>query len=147
MTNDTNQLRQNGAGTGKKILAALGIVLLGCLIYLIIGGIFSGIGVPMWVSGLIAALIIAPLTAGCVMKWDKLYAVYASGNEKETLRLSKSEKSIYGLMSTVLGIPAFFKNLGLTIWNAIKSAFRAIGKEFSDIGTTFAHGDWKTKCS
>ncbi len=147
MTNDTKQARPNGGGDTKKILAALGVVLLGCLIYLIIGGIFSGIGVPMWVSGIIAALIVAPLTAGCILKWDKLYAVYESGNEKETLRLSKSEKKIYSLMSIVLGIPAFFKNVGLTIWNAIKSAGSAIGKEFADLGSTFVHGDWKTKIS
>ncbi|MBQ6959679.1 MAG: sugar ABC transporter permease [Clostridia bacterium] len=50
-------------------------------------------------------------------------------------------------MSIVLGIPAFFKNLGLTIWNAIKAAFSAIGKELADIGSTFVHGDWKTKIS
>ena len=147
MTNDTKQARPNGGGDTKKILAAVGVVLLGCLIYLIIGGIFSGIGVPMWVSGIIAAVIIAPLTAGCVLKWDKLYAVYESGNEKETLRLSKSEKKIYSLMSIVLGIPAFFKNVGLAIWNAIKAAGSAIGKELADIGTTFVHGDWKTKIS
>ena len=147
MTNDTNQVRQDGAGNGKRILVALGVVLLGCLIYLIIGGIFSGIGVPMWVSGIIAALIIFPLTAACIIKWDKLYAVYQSGNEKETLRLSKSEKSTYGLMSTVLGIPTFFKNVGLTIWNAIKSAGAAIGREAADIWSTFVNGDWKTKIS
>ena len=147
MTNDTKQVRPGGAGDMKKILAALGVVLLGCLIYLIIGGIFSGIGVPMWVSGIIAAVIIAPLTAGCVLKWDKLYAVYESGNEKETLRLSKTEKKIYSLMSIVLGIPAFFKNVGMTIWNAIKAAGGAIGKELADIGSTFVHGDWKTKIS
>ena len=147
MTNDTKQARPNGGGDTKKILAAVGVVLLGCLIYLIIGGIFSGIGVPMWVSGIIAAVIIAPLTAGCVLKWDKLYAVYESGNEKETLRLSKSEKKIYGLMSIVLGIPTFFKNVGQAIWNAIKAAGSAIGKEFADLGSTFVHGDWKTKIS
>ena len=147
MTNDTKQARPSGGGDTKKILAAVGVVLLGCLIYLIIGGIFSGIGVPMWVSGIIAAVIIAPLTAGCVLKWDKLYAVYESGNEKETLRLSKTEKKIYSLMSIVLGIPAFFKNVGLAIWNAIKAAGSAIGKEFADLGSTFVHGDWKTKFS
>ena len=147
MTNDTKQVRPGGAGDLKKILAAVGVVLLGCLIYLIIGGIFSGIGVPMWVSGIIAAVIVAPLTAGCILKWDKLYAVYESKNEKETLRLSKGEKKIYSLMSIVLGIPTFFKNVGLAIWNAIKSAGSAIGKELADIGSTFVHGDWKTKIS
>ena len=147
MTNDTKQVRPGGAGDLKKILAAVGVVLLGCLIYLIIGGIFSGIGVPMWVSGIIAAVIVAPLTAGCILKWDKLYAVYESKNEKETLRLSKTEKKIYSLMSIVLGIPTFFKNVGLAIWNAIKSAGSAIGKELADIGSTFVHGDWKTKIS
>ena len=147
MTNDMKQGRQSGAGEWIKILAAIGVVLMGALIYLIVGGIFSGIGVPLWVSGIIAAVIIVPLTVGCVMKWDKLYGVYTSGNAMETLRLSRTEKKIYGLMSIVLGIPTFFKNLGLTVWNAIKSAFSAIGKEFSDIGATFVHGDWKTKCS
>ena len=147
MTNDTKQVQPGGAGSTKKILAAVGVVLLGCLIYLIIGGIFSGIGVPMWVSGIIAAVIVAPLTAGCILKWDKLYAVYESKNEKETLRLSKTEKKIYSLMSIVLGIPTFFKNVGLAIWNAIKSAGSAIGKELADIGSTFVHGDWKTKIS
>ena len=147
MTNDMKQGRQSGAGEWIKILAAIGVVLMGALIYLIVGGIFSGIGVPLWVSGIIAAVIIVPLTVGCVAKWDKLYGVYTSGNAMETLRLSRTEKKIYGLMSIVLGIPTFFKNLGLTIWNAIKSAFVSIGKEFADIGSTFAHGDWKTKCS
>ena len=147
MTNDMKQGRQSGAGEWIKILAAVGVVLLGGLIYLIVGGIFSGIGVPMWVSGIIAAVIIVPLTLGCLLKWDKLYGVYKSTNKMETLRLSKTEKKIYGLMSIVLGIPAFFKNLGLTIWNAIKAAFSAIGKELADIGSTFVHGDWKTKIS
>ena len=147
MTNDTKQARPNGGSSTKKILAVVGVVVLGCLIYLLIGGIFSGIGVPMRISGIIAAVIIAPLTAGCILKWDKLYAVYDSKNEKETLRLSKTEKSIYGLMSIVLGIPAFFKNLGLTIWNAIKAAGSTIAKELADIGSTFVHGDWKTKIS
>ncbi|MBR4540111.1 MAG: sugar ABC transporter permease [Clostridia bacterium] len=50
-------------------------------------------------------------------------------------------------MSIVLGIPTFFKNVGLAIWNAIKSAGSAIGKELADIGSTFVHGDWKTKIS
>jgi hypothetical protein len=147
MTNDMKQGRQSGVGEWIKILAAVGVVLLGGLIYLLIGGIFSGIGVPLWVSGLIAAAIIVPLTVGCVVKWDKLYGVYTSGNSMETLRLSRTEKKIYGLMSIVLGIPAFFKNLGLSIWNAIKGAFSAIGNEFADIGSTFVHGDWKTKIS
>lgn len=147
MTNDMKQGRQSGAGEWIKILAAAGVVLLGGLIYLIVGGIFSGIGVPLWVSGIIAAAIIVPLTVGCVLKWDKLYGVYTSSNAMETLRLSKTEKKIYSLMSLVLGIPTFFKNLGLTIWNAVKSAFGAIGKELADIGATFVHGDWKTKCS
>ena len=62
MTNDMKQGRQSGAGDWVKILAAVGVVLLGGLIYLLIGSIFSGIGVPMWVSGIIAAVIIVPLT-------------------------------------------------------------------------------------
>ena len=147
MTNDGKQAMQNEAGAGKKILTVLGVLLLGCLIYLLIGGIFSGIGVPMWVTAIIAAVILAPLALGCVTKWDKLYDVYRRGGGMETLRLSKWEKTIYKLMNIVLGIPAFLKNLGLAILNAFKSAFQSIGRELADIGSTFVHGDWKTKIS
>ena len=82
----------------KKILAALGVVLLGCLIYLIIGGIFSGIGVPMWVTGVIALAIFLPLAVGCIAYWDKLYPVYRSGGGMATLRLSKPQRVIYKQM-------------------------------------------------
>ena len=145
MTQDAKQVPQGGAAL--RILAVLGVALLGCLIYLLIGSIFSGIGVPMWVTGIIAAVFFLPLAAGCFLNWDKLYRVYRSGNEMETLRLSKWEKTIYKLMKIVLGIPTFFKNLGLTIWNALKSAGQAVAREAKDIASTFVHGDWKTKVS
>ena len=147
MTQDMKQSPQAGAGAALRILAVLGVLLLGCLIYLLIGSIFSGIGVPMWVTAIIAAVFFLPLAAGCFLNWDKLYRVYRSADEKETLRLSKWEKTIYKLLKIVLGIPIFFKNLGLTIWNAVKSACAAVGREAKDIWTTFVNGDWKTKIS
>ena len=71
---------------------------------------FVGIG-----SGIIAAIIFAPLAIICLVKWDKLYGVYSSGNEQNTLRLSKSERLAYKLMKRILGIPAAFRNLGVKI--------------------------------
>ena len=44
----------------KRVLVTLGVAALGCLVWLILGSIFSGIGVPMWVSGVIAMLIFGP---------------------------------------------------------------------------------------
>ena len=146
MTKDTKQAQHAGGSVAIEILTVLGVLILGGLIYLLIGGIFSGIGVPLWVSGIIAALILVPLAAGCAVKWDKLYSVYRSGG-METLRLSKWERHIYSLMRIVLGIPTFFKNLGLTVWNAVKSAGKAVAAEAKDIWSTFVHGDWKTKVS
>ena len=68
MTNDTKQVQSAGGSVGIKVLTILGVLILGCLIYLLIGSIFSGIGVPMWVTGIIAAVILLPLAAGCVTK-------------------------------------------------------------------------------
>ena len=144
MSNDT---KQTGASGVKMALVVLGIVLLAVLLFLLIGSIFSGIGVPMWVTGVIAAVIFLPLAATCVVKWDKLYGVYAGGDEKQAMKLSKWEKLNYKLLKAVLGIPTFLKNLGLTIWNAIKGACLAVGREAKDIVMTFVHGDWKTKIS
>ena len=142
----TNENRARGSGL-KMGLVVLGILLLGCLVFLIIGSIFSGIGVPMYVTGLIAAAVFLPLAATCVIKWDKLFGVYAGGDEKQAMKLSKWEKLNYKAVKTVLGIPTFLKELCLTVWNAVKGAVLAVAGDIKDICLTFVHGDWKTKIS
>ena len=137
----------NEPSTVKRILVSLGVLALGCLIWLIIGSIFSGIGVPMWISGVIALLIFGPAAAGCFLAWDELYPIYQSGDEKRVMPLSHWKKTVYKLTKTILSIPAMLKNLGLTVWKALKGAACAVGRECRDIVTTFVHGDWKTKVS
>ncbi len=140
---------ETGKGTGavKRILAALGIAALGALIFFILGSIFSGIGVPMWIAWALAAVIFLPLAATCFLNWGRLYPIYASGNEKETLRLNKWNKTVYKLMKVVLSIPAGICGLGLAVWKAVKGFGLAIARECRDIITTFVNGDWKTKIS
>ena len=147
---ETKQTGQEMQGVGhqvKRVLVFLGLLLLGCLIFLIFGGIFSGIGVPMYWTGIIAAIIFAPLAIICLVKWDKLYGVYSSGNEQNTLRLSKSERLAYKLMKRILGIPAAFRNLGVKIGKGCANLVKRVGAEIRDIVMTFVHGDWKTKLS
>ncbi len=131
----------------KRVLVTLGVAALGCLVWLILGSIFSGIGVPMWVSGVIALLIFGPAAAGCFLLWNEMYPIYKSGDEKRVMPLSRWKKTIYKLTKGVLSVPAMLKNLGLTVWNAVKGAVCAVGRECRDIVSTFVHGDWKTKCS
>ena len=131
----------------KRVLVTLGVAALGCLVWLILGSIFSGIGVPMWVSGVIALLIFGPAAAGCFLLWNEMYPIYQSGDEKRVMPLSRWKKTIYKLTKGVLSVPAMLKNLGLTVWNAVKGAVCAVGRECREIVTTFVHGDWKTKCS
>ena len=63
------------------------------------------------------------------------------------LRLSKLQKLIYKILAFFRAIPfaiaGFFKNIGKNIKNAAIS----LVNEFKDIGSTFAHGDWKTRVS
>ena len=135
------------ASNGKRIMVFLGMLLLGALIYLIFGGIFSGIGVPMYVTGIIAAVLFAPLAITCLLQWNKLYGVYSSGNEQNTLRLSKWERLTYKLMKRILGIPAAIGRLFAKIGKGCVNLVKRIGAEIKDIVTTFVHGDWKTKLS
>ena len=133
--------------TVKKVLVFLGILALGALIFFILGSIFSGIGVPMWIAWALAAVIFLPLAVSCFLNWDKLYPIYRSGNEKETLRLNKWLKLVYKMMKIILSIPAGIAGLGLAVWKAVKGFGLAVVRECKDIITTFVNGDWKTKVS
>ena len=68
-------------------------------------------------------------------------------SDLEYLRLSKGQKFSYKLGSFFAAIPRgighFFANIGKYIKNGVVG----LGRELGDIGSTFAHGDWKTKTS
>ena len=68
-------------------------------------------------------------------------------SDLEFLKLSKGERFKYKFLSFFAGIPRALLNLMLALWNLIKGACVAIGKEIADICATFIHGDWKTKLS
>ncbi len=70
-----------------------------------------------------------------------------NNDEMEYLKLSKFKKFLYRFVS-------FFTSIPKRIWNGIcgigrffKNFGLAIGREATDIVTTFIHGDWKTKLS
>ena len=65
----------------------------------------------------------------------------------EYLKLSKGQRLLYRIASFFCAIPGKIGGLFVGLWNLIKTAGLAIGKEASDIWTTFVHGDWKTKLS
>ncbi len=68
-------------------------------------------------------------------------------SDLEYLRLSKGQKFSYKLGSFFAAIPRgighFFANIGKYIKNGVVG----LGRELGDIGSTFVHGDWKTKTS
>ena len=142
-----SETKQGANRQVKRVLVFLGVLLLGCLIFLILGGVFSGIGVPMWISGIAVALLFAPLALTCLIQWDKLYGVYSSGDDRNTLRLSKWERTSYKMMKRILGIPQALKNLGVKIGKGFMGVVRRIADECKDIVMTFVNGDWKTKLS
>ncbi len=147
MSNENTRDRQGAASVILCILTVIGVILLAGLVYLIIGGILSGIGVPMWITGIIAGLLTIPLVITIPLKWDRIYDVYRSGDNKGTLRMSKWLRLNYKLSAKVLGIPRAIGNGLLKVWNAIKGFFVRIGQECKDIVVTFVKGDWKTKAS
>ena len=143
--------RESAAGSiGPQILAVIGELLLFGLIYLIVGGILSGIGVPMWITGLIALALFGPVVAtSCFIEWGKLYPICRSNDIHGILRLSKWLKLNYKALKTVLGIPAGIRNLiADKVWEkGIKRGALGIAHGFADIVQTFVKGDWKTKTS
>ena len=53
----TGAFPTNPSKIWKGILACIGTLILGAVIYLIIGGVLSGIGVSMLATGIIAAVL------------------------------------------------------------------------------------------
>ena len=137
----------DGLSTVKCVLTIIGVLAVGLLVFLLLGGIMSGIGVPMWISWVLAAVVLLPLAAVILLKWDKLYSACTSEGDAESLRLSKAEKPAYKAVKKVLGIPAALKRTGLKIWDALKGAGLKIAQEVRDIVGTFTRGDWKTRTS
>ena len=68
-------------------------------------------------------------------------------SDLEYLSLSKGQKFSYRLQRFFASIPAGLKKFGLGVGKALGNAGAAIGRECSDIVTTFVRGDWKTKLS
>ena len=65
----------------------------------------------------------------------------------EFLKLNKFQRFLYKFTHFFLGIPNWFKNLGLAIWHLIKKIGLAIKNEVLDLIDTFRKGDWKTRVS
>ena len=65
----------------------------------------------------------------------------------EYLKLSKGQKLLHRIGSFFGSIPGKIGGLFLALWNLIKQAGLAVGREAADIWTTFVNGDWKTKVS
>ncbi len=68
-------------------------------------------------------------------------------NDLEYLKLNKLQAFWYKLQMFILAIPQWFKNLGLGIWNFIKSCVFGVRDEALDIGSTFKDGNWAVKLS
>ena len=68
-------------------------------------------------------------------------------SDLEYLRLSKGGKFLYKLGRFFTGIPRAVGNVFLKLWELMKKGGAGIGREISDIVSTFVNGDWKTKVS
>ena len=68
-------------------------------------------------------------------------------SDLEYLRLSKGGKFAYKLGRFFTGIPRAAGNVFLKLWELLKKGGAGIGREISDIVSTFVNGDWKTKVS
>ncbi len=68
-------------------------------------------------------------------------------SDLEYLRLSKGAKFGYKLGRFFTGIPKGIGHFFLKIGQGLKKGAMAVGREVSDIVSTFVHGDWKTKLS
>ena len=68
-------------------------------------------------------------------------------SDLEYLRLSKGAKFGYRLGRFFTGIPKGIGHFFLKIGQGLKKGAMAVGREVSDIVSTFVHGDWKTKLS
>ena len=68
-------------------------------------------------------------------------------SDLEFLKLSKGQKALYKLERFFASIPAGIMRFFVGIWGLIKKGVAAVGREASDIFSTFTNGDWKTKLS
>lgn len=65
----------------------------------------------------------------------------------EYLKLNKFQRFLFRFTHFFLGIPDWFKKVGLAIWHLIKKIGLAIKNEAIDLVETFKKGDWKTRVS
>ena len=68
-------------------------------------------------------------------------------SDLEYLKLNKFQAFWYKFSMFICAIPAWFKKLGVKIWQWIKNCGIAIKNEFLDIGRTFARGNWAVRLS
>lgn len=68
-------------------------------------------------------------------------------SDLEYLQLTKFQRFIYKLTTFFLGIPGWFKNLGLKIWAGLKKFGIWLYNDVKDLILTFKNGDWKTRLS
>ena len=68
-------------------------------------------------------------------------------SDLEYLRLAKGQKFLYKFVSFFAAIPQAIGNIFLGIGRFFQTLGAGIGREFSEIFSTFARGDWKTKLS
>ena len=68
-------------------------------------------------------------------------------SDLEYLRLSKGQRFSYNIANFFASIPRAIARFFRNVWNVIKKAGIAVGKEFSELYNTFAEGDWKTRIS
>ena len=68
-------------------------------------------------------------------------------SDLEYLRLAKGQKFLYKFVSFFAAIPQAIGNIFLGIGRFFQTLGAGIGREFSEIFSTFAKGDWKTKLS
>ncbi len=150
MTTKVTQERQGSFSALKCILTVLGVILLGCLVCLLVGGLLAGLktsAVAITVVMYVLGLLLLPFVITIIVRWRTLYATYQDRDSLATLRLGKWMKLNFKLVKLVMGIPGFLKELGLKIWHAIKAAGIGFARECRDTVTTFVNGDWKTKLS
>ena len=68
-------------------------------------------------------------------------------SDLEYLKLSRGQKLLYRLLRFLISIPVGIGHFFAKAGRGIAAGARALGREIADIGSTFVHGDWKTKTS
>ncbi len=68
-------------------------------------------------------------------------------SDLEYLKLNKLQRFFYKIACFFVGIPGFFKRLGIKIWQFIKKIGLGIANIFVDLFLTFKNGDYKTRIS